>query len=316
MDTNTIETAGVEYREHDGGRLVSGPVVNYGSVAMTRRGRERIAAGAFLGLNDAALPVNIQHQQQQAERIATVGDGLLTFTDTPAALLASLRLPDTPVGHRAAAGVRDGKLTGWSSEFVPLMETAENGINTVYRALAVGLGLVDIPAYGDSLVVMNRGGGGRFYYGRDYTSRDRGRQRKERYRPGAFERGFRSGRDVVLYLRETRRGGVASTAAGSLVLTDTDDYLEFSVEDFGNAEAARDFVALAEAEALDFGVRPLVQVPDYPDAYTDIPEPGNPDVTIREYRDVILNGLLITNSKGVNPDSSDVFLRARRLAWL
>ena len=262
------------------------------------------------------MPVNLQHAQQSARRIATVGDGLLTFRDTEAALYADLRLPDTPIGREAATGVRDGKLTGWSTEYMVLIEEHQGRVNTVYRAMMVGLGLVDVPAYPGGLVSMRRGGGGRFWYGRERTVRDRGRQRKEAYRPGAFRRGLQDGRDVVLYLRETRRGGVASTAAGSLVLNDTADYLEFQVEEFGTTEAARDFVALAEAEALDFGVVPLIQVPDYPDAFVDREEEGNPGVVVREYQDVILNGLMITNSKGVNPDSSDVFLRAKRMAWL
>jgi len=315
MDTVALTTAGVEYRDN-GGRTITGPAVVYGDVARTRRGSERIQPGAFLGLTDPAFPVNIQHRQEPSQRIGTVGDGLLTFADGPTALRADLAVPEGDIGTAAIDGVRSGRLTGWSTEFVPLIEATQNAVTTVQRALAVGLGLVDVPAYRGSLVVLNRGGGGRFYYGRDYTSRDRGRQRKERYVPGAFGRGLRENREVLLYLRETGNGAVASTRTGSLVLTDTDDYLEFTVEDFGSTEAARDFIALAEDDALEFGVRPLVQVPPYPDAFTDVPEPGNPDVLIREYRDVILNGLLVTNGKGVNPDSSDVFLRARRLAWL
>ena len=313
-DLSQLTTAGIEYRQGTGAGVVSGPVVRYGDVAHTRRGRETVYPGSFLGLADAGLPVNIQHRQQPAQRI-TNGVGL-TFRDTDTALFAELELPDSAVGHAAAEGVRDGSLTGWSSEFLPLIETPENGGISVYRALMVGLSVVDRPAYKSSLVVLNRGGGGRFYYDRPIVTRDRGARRKESYRPKAFERGLAAGRDVVLYLRETGRGAVASRNAGSLVLLDTAAYLEFSVEDFPNTEAAADFIALAESDALDFGVRPLVQVPDYDDAFTDIPEVGNPDVLIREYRDVVLNGILITNSAGVNPDVGDVMLNARRLAWL
>ena len=313
-DLSELTTAGVEYRRGTGAGFVSGPVVRYGDVAHTKRGRETVFAGAFLGLADPALPVNIQHRQQAAQRI-TNGAGL-TFRDTDTALYADLALPDNAVGHAAAEGVRDGSLTGWSSEFLPLIESPENGGISVYRALMVGLGLVDVPAYRSSLVVLNRGGGGRFYYDRPVVKKDRGRQRKESYRPKAFERGLNSGRDVVLYLRETGRGAVASRNAGSLVLLDTAAYLEFTVEDFPNTEAAADFIALAESDALEFGVRPLIQVPDYPDAYTDIPEVGNEDVLVRHFSDVILNGILITNSAGVNPDVGDVMLNGRRLAWL
>ena len=313
-DVTQLTIAGVEYRQGTGAGVVSGAVVRYGDVAHTRRGREVVFPGAFLGLGDAGLPVNIQHRQQATQRI-TNGVGL-TFRDTDTALYADLALPDNAIGHAAADGVRDGSLTGWSSEFLPLIETPENGGISVYRALMVGLSVVDVPAYKSSLVVLNRGGGGRLYYDRPIVTRDRGRRRKESYRPKAFERGLAAGRDVVLYLRETGRGAVASRNAGSLLLLDTDEYLEFSVEDFPNTEAAADFIALAESDALDFGVRPLIQVPDYPDAFTDVPEVGNEDVLIRHFSDVILNGILITNSAGVNPDVGDVMLNARRLAWL
>ena len=157
MDTRTLTTAGVEYRQDDNGvGVVSGPVVIYGDVARTRRGPELVHPGAFLGTTDPALPVNVQHGLQAAERIASVSDGLLTFRDTPTALNAFLRLPDTQMGRTAAAGVQAGQLRGWSAEFVPLIERAENGVNAVYRALLVGLGLVDVPAYPGSLVQLRQ----------------------------------------------------------------------------------------------------------------------------------------------------------------
>ena len=317
-DLLTVITAGVEYRQADhGAGVVSGPVVNYGEIATTKRGRETVRPGSFLGLADPGLPVTLQHSQQTAQRI-TNGAGL-TFRDTPTALYADLTLPDNDIGRSAAEGVRRGELTGWSTEFVPIMEASEQGVIAVYRAWLVGLGLVDVPAYSSSVVRLNRGGSGRFYYDRPIVSRDRGRKgdvRKETYKSRAFTRGFAEGRAVQLYLQNTGKGAVASTRTGSLVLDDTAAYLAFSVEQFASTTTAADFIALAEADALDFGVVPLIQVPPYPDAYTDVPEPGNPDVMIREYRDVILNGLLITNDKGVNQSVSEVMLNARRLAWL
>ena len=154
-DLLTIVTAGIEYRQADHGvGVVSGPVVNYGEYAATKRGRETVRPGSFLGLSDPGLPVNIQHRQQAAQRI-TNGAGL-TFRDTETALYADLLLPDTPIGHAAAAGVRNGELTGWSTEFVPLIEQAEDGAIAVYRALMVGLGLVDAPAYPSSTVQMRQ----------------------------------------------------------------------------------------------------------------------------------------------------------------
>ena len=112
---------------------MSGAVLHYGAVAQTKRGRESVYPGAFLGLAEPNLPVNIQHRQQAAQRI-TNGAGL-TFRDTPTALYAELALPDNAIGHAAADGVRDGSLTGWSSEFLPLIESSENGGISVFRAL-------------------------------------------------------------------------------------------------------------------------------------------------------------------------------------
>ena len=71
---------------------------NYGDAAKTRRGLERIAPGAFLGLTDPGLQVNLQHRQKPSQRIATVGDGALTFTDSPTALRAELQVPQSDIG--------------------------------------------------------------------------------------------------------------------------------------------------------------------------------------------------------------------------
>ena len=154
-DLLTIVTAGVEYRQADhGAGVVSGPVIVYNQFAATKRGRETVRPGAFLGLAEPNLPVTFQHSQQTAQRI-TNGDGLV-FQNTDTALYANLALPDTDIGRAAAAGVRDGSLTGWSTEFVPIMEEPENGAIAVTRAFLVGLGLVDIPAYRSSLVQIRQ----------------------------------------------------------------------------------------------------------------------------------------------------------------
>ena len=57
------------------------------------------------------------------------------FDDSPTALRATMRVPEGDIGTAAIEGVQSGKLTGWSSEFMPLIERAEAGVNTVFRAL-------------------------------------------------------------------------------------------------------------------------------------------------------------------------------------
>ena len=153
-DVTQLTTGGVEYRQGTGAGVVSGAVVRYGDVANTKRGREVVFPGAFLGLAEPNLPVTLQHAQQTAQRI-TNGVGL-TFRDSSEALYADLELPDNSIGHAAAEGVRGGSLTGWSSEFLPLIETPENGGISIYRAFMVGLGLVDSPAYRSSTVQMRQ----------------------------------------------------------------------------------------------------------------------------------------------------------------
>ena len=314
----TIVTAGIEYRQSDhGAGVVSGPVIVYNQFAATKRGRETVRPGSFLGLADPNLPVTFQHRQQSAERI-TNGIGLV-FRDTPTALYADLALPDTDIGRAAADGVRDGSLTGWSTEFVPLIEQAEDGAIAVYRALMVGLGLVDVPAYRSSLVVLNRGGSGSFKYNTPIVTRDRGKRRKEAYRPTVFADTIEQNIDVLLYVQNVQKGAVASTAAGTLILTDTPTALEFEVTEFPNTSAAADFVALAESESLAFGVIPMITIPPpdvVPNSFEDLPEVGNESVSIRWFNNVTLHGILLTNSAGVNQGVGDVMLNKRRLAWL
>ena len=316
-DLLTIVTAGIEYRQADhGAGVVSGPVIVYNQFAATKRGRETVRPGSFLGLADPALPVNIQHRQQAAQRITNGG---VVFRDSATALHAEVSLPNSEVGRAAADGVRNGELTGWSTEFVPLIEQAEDGAIAVYRALLVGLGLVDVPAYRSSLVVLNRGGSGSFKYNTPIVTRDRGKRRKEAYRPTVFADTIEQNIDVLLYVQNVQKGAVASTSAGTLILTDTPTALEFEVTEFPNTSAAADFVALAESESLDFGVIPMITIPPpgvVPNAFEDIPETDNPDVSVRWFNNVTLHGLLITNSAGVNQGVGDVMVNARRLAWL
>ena len=312
----------VQHRAADNGPgTLYGPVVVYGDAARTRRGMERIRPGAFIGLAEPNLYADIGHDPYRL--LVPNGQGL-TLTDGPDALRAEIALPDTSEGRAAADGYRKGELTGFSSEMVPFFETATADGYDVHKALLFGLGVVGRPAFGQSLVQMRqRGFGGRFFYDRPRTVSNRGRQRKEAYRPGVFRRGLADdGRDVVLYLGDTRTAPVASRIAGTLVLTDTATALEFEVAELPDTQAARDFEAMADPDnpQLDFGVVPLIQVPPpdvVPDAFEDVPEPGNPGVSIRTYSNVTLTGLLVTNRQPAPGNTGEVGLRAQRmLAWL
>ncbi len=157
MDAVRLEILGLELRnaDDDGPGTVTGPVVNYGDVAKTRRGMERIRARAFLGLHDENLACNLCHRYGDNVLVHN-GQGL-TLTDTPTALLADTVLPKSPAGLATANGVRSGALRGYSSEFVPVFEErAADGVIDVHKGLLTGLGIVDKPAYAQSLVQLRQ----------------------------------------------------------------------------------------------------------------------------------------------------------------
>ena len=325
MDPVRLEIArGLELRQDtDGPGIVTGVVVRYGDVARTRRGWERIRARAFLGLNDGNLAVNLGHRYGD-NTLVHVGQGL-TFTDGPDALRAETILPKSPAGLETANGVRSGALRGYSSEFVPVFEErAADGVTDVHKGLLTGLGIVEKPAYSQSLVeIRQRGFGGSFFYNIARTISDRGSQRKETYRPGAFDFTLADqSAEVVLYVGNARSAPVASRQAGSLVLTDGPDALEFEVAELPDTQPARDFENLLDNETIIPGVIPLIRVPPpdvVPDAFEDVPEPDNPGVTVRTYSNVVLTGLLVTNRQPAAEygPTRNVALRAKRmLAWL
>ena len=140
-----------EFRAGDSGSpgTLSGVVVRYGDLAQLPGFRERILAGAFGDLERASAIVNFQHER--ARPLARQGRGL-TLTDGPDALRAAVRLPDTQDGRDAATLFREDVLRGFSVEFRVKQQAFDSpGLRTIRAAVFHGFGLVDKPAYGDSL---------------------------------------------------------------------------------------------------------------------------------------------------------------------
>lgn len=141
----------LEYRA-DAGRVV-GVAMRYGSVA-TIGGQfsERFEAGAFGDV--AALDCLCRLQHERSSPIGRTGGGGLELLDSAAELRVELALPATTQGRDAAELLRLRILRGWSVEFRAEQERFEAGTRIVERARLDAVGLVDKPAYDDSLATI------------------------------------------------------------------------------------------------------------------------------------------------------------------
>lgn len=143
MDT---EFRFVEFRQ-SGESSIEGVVVRYGSFAEIGGSlRERFAPGS---ISFSDVIANIQHER--AKPVARTGAGL-TLTDSQAELRASIAMPDTSYGREARELVKAGILRGLSMEFLARQEEWEGAERTIMRAELVGIGIVDRPAYPDSVI--------------------------------------------------------------------------------------------------------------------------------------------------------------------
>ena len=149
MDT---ETRYVELRA-DGERGLSGTVVRYGSTASLPWGEERFEPGAFGDVSDIDAVLNRQHDRTAP--LARTPD-TMQLTDTPSELRMSASLPRTADADDTLALVRARVLRGLSLEFRAVSERMEADVRVIEEAELVGIGVVDRPAYDDSLVTAMR----------------------------------------------------------------------------------------------------------------------------------------------------------------
>lgn len=148
---------------------------------------------------------------------------------------------------------------------------------------------------------------GSFPYNAQATVSNRGRVRKERVAPGAFDFAIDEGREINLLSGHDFAKPLATTRNASLSLESTDEALRFEA---ALPEAMptymRDTVDMIAA-GLAGGISPGFTVAGVPDAVEEIPEPGNPGVSIR----VIRNALLFELSIVTRPAYPDTELTAR-----
>ncbi len=168
---------------------------------------------------------------------------------------------------------------------------------------------------------------GRFNYGSTATIRDRGRVRKERFEPHAFNFAIEDEtRQLDILVGHDFGKPIASRKAGTLEIADGDDAVNFEAR---LPDDPPSWVVDAEksiAAGLMVGLSPGFAVPPasvVPDAERFEDEPGNPGVQIRVIRAAVLREFSVVTAPAY-PDAAvdlraDDFGRApnrRRRLWL
>ena len=301
--------AGAELRAAPGRRII-GAAMRYGAEAqvMLPDGRavvERFARFAFHDYlsSGAATRLNLQHDASVviATTAGGAGRGLLTLRDNPDALTIEARLPSGAAFDEALALVADGSTAQTSIEFRALREHNAGGRRTVTQATLPGIGIVDAGAYGGAGAVEVRREGrglfGRVLYDRPRVTADRGKRRKQSISVGAFKYGLDDlEREIVAQLGDDAGQILGSRRAGSLILNDTAEGLEFEIPELPRTSYADDFAALLDAGTILPGVVPFFTRPPadvVPGAVTFEVDPDNQDVQIEVIHNALLTALSV-----------------------
>ena len=357
------ETRRAEVRAATGRRLIGTPMV-YGAEARVlmpdgRRVRERFASFAFsdfLQGGGAETRLNLMHDDLLEVASTRPGDrGYLVLRDSPAELRMVATLPVGDVFDQVLALVQDGDAAELSVEFCAQDEQVVGDRRTVRRASLPAIGVVDAGAYRGQVEVRARGRGlaGRFEYGKDRVTRDRGRRRKARVNADAFswqmrkwqelqeelgrtiqeaiaeglsdaqERAIRDTREVNLLSGRSYDRPLGSLHAGTLLLNDTPETLEFEVLELPQTQYADDLLAVIDSGAADVGVDLLYSIPPadvVPDAVTIETEPDT-GVEIEVVNQAVLNAIaVVSRAPRGNPGAVErrriVTPARRRQIWL
>ena len=287
-----------EFREIEG-RTVYGVAVDYADTSLRPGGRkERFQPGAFGNVDALDTILHFQHERDRP--LARTGGGGLLLTDSPERLEVAATLPETRDGDDALLLAQKGILRGFSTEFHARRERLEGDTRIIESAALPGMGLVDTPAYRQSVITEVRAAGdgisGSFFYDSDIHISDSGKVRKQRFRPGAFKYAIEQpDREITLTIGDGSRQ-LASKQAGSLKLTDTPQALKFEVKQLPKTSYAKDFLALLRAGSVTPAVIPIFSRTPRSiskDADYDEEERGNPGVFRRVFNSVLLTGLSI-----------------------
>ena len=165
---NTVEYRYVplEFRQtEDGLGVVSGTIIRYGDRARLPWGSEEFRAGWAKNLGTDVMIANRMHNRDQP--LGWSDTEYLTIVDDEERMTAELILPNTTAGRDAAEELSPKRrmLRGLSLEFITTKDDADRDHRVVMEGRMFGFGVVDKPAYGDSLVKMSRWVEYRSHYG-------------------------------------------------------------------------------------------------------------------------------------------------------
>ena len=313
----------VESLEADGDALkLRGIAVRYGSIARPPAVpvAERFEANAFGNVANLDVVLNVQHRRDRA--IARTHGGGLTLIDGPDALRFEAVLPPTREAEDVVRLVRDRVLRGASIEFaVPANgERAVGGVLSIAKAYLSGLGIVDRPAYQDSLIearaeIRQDGNGltASYAYGQQKTIAASGSLRKEEVLSGAL--GFaldNPAYEVNVVLGRDYSSIIGSKLAGSARFTDTPDTLFIDIPTLPATQAVADFRAQLAIGSIAPSVDLLYSTDGIPDAFEDVPEVGNESVMIRRVNQAVLQAVAIVSRQPRGLDDNEVELRAMK----
>ena len=303
-----IETRGGLELRAEAGRRIVGRAMAYGATAEVRmlNGAQVTESFAHFAFHDylrsgAATRLNLQHDGTiEVASTGTTSRGKLELRDHPDGLDLIATLPDGDVYTQVLDLVRAGDLAQTSIEFRALRENITGKRRIISSATLPAISIVERGSYGEHGAVevraKGRGIAGTFRYNRDRVTADRGRVRKERVRPGAFAYALEDeSREIILQIGDDAGQVLGSRRAGSLILNDTKEALEFEVETLPATSYADDLVALLDSDTIAPGVVPFFRIPPpevVPDAAYLEPDAENPnDVEVRVIASAVLTAL-------------------------
>ena len=252
-------------------RILEGTVMLYGDVAVVDGRRERFMSGAF-EYSDVIL--NKQHER--VSPLARTGPGGLELIDGETEFRMRAELPETREASDALELVRKRVLRGLSVEFRAIEEHVEAGVRVITRAILSGIGLVDRPAYPQSLAEARRRYG---YIGRVSGYIPKGTKVDCRCKDGCDSAVIEDAEfsETVIGVRGNYGEALGSTRRGTLRINPRKDGSGWDVEqDLPDTQQARDL--MASSKSTDIYARPFMDA---------------------EKSDVVVEGKTATYKKGV-----------------
>lgn len=325
-ETRYFQSPGLTARA-DG--TLAGTVLRYGDVAVVPVAggliRETILPGAFGNLAEADVTLDRMHRRELV--LGRTGGGGLELEDGKEALTMRAAPAQTRDWQDTLRLVRNGTLRGLSV----LMDIKDDVLDVRARERRItsaklhGIGIVDVPAYSDSTLEQRWAEALAEYpvetrqaqvleavykYGQLETISDTGRRRKRRVNTGSFAASIADPeQEITLSVGRNPNAAIASKLAGTLILRDKDTGLEIEAQRVPDTSEFRDLEAKHQA-GMEIHVEPLFRELD--GHYTDLPEPGNPSVTIREYSGAKLYGLALSVRQ---PKGSESTVEMRSKKW-